>query len=190
MMARQKTESPLIVSLGEAMIRLSPRRPIPLEHGTEFEVHVAGSELNLLITAAALGARGRWLTRLPGNKLGEIIRRHACSNNVEVVAVEEDGARAGLFFFELGVPPRPSAVIYDRMDSAASHLTSVEFVWDEVLSDAAAAHVTGITCALGKGPFAATLAFLESAKRLGVMTSFDMNHRSQLWSIDEARSAF
>jgi 2-dehydro-3-deoxygluconokinase len=190
LMAQLVTESPLIVSLGEAMIRLSPRRPTPLEHGTDFEVHVAGSELNLLITAVALGARSRWLTRLPRNKLGEMISRHALSNNVEVVATEEDGGRAGLFFFELGVPPRPSSVIYDRKDSAASHLTSDEFEWDVVISDAAAAHVSGITCSLGTGPFAATLAFLESANRLGVMTSFDMNHRSQLWSIDEARTAY
>ena len=50
--------------------------------------------------------------------------------------------------------------------------------------------MTGITCALGKGPLEATLAFLQSAKSLGVTTSFDMNYRSQLWELDEARSAY
>ncbi len=186
----QITESPLIVSLGEAMIRLSSRQQIPLEHATELDVHVAGSELNFLIAAVALGGRGRWLTRLSRNKLGDVIRRHARLHDVDVVANHEEGGRTGLFFLELGAPPRSSSVVYDRKDSAASHLTSSEFAWEDVLSGAAAAHVTGITCALGWGPFAATIAFLESAKRVGVMTSFDVNYRSQLWSISEARTAY
>lgn len=186
---RASTE-PLVVGLGEAMIRLSSPRRTPLRMTHELGVAVAGSELNLLVTARALGTSSRWLTRLPANDLGAMMRRHAAANGVQVVAHEERGARAGLFFLEAGVPPRPSSVLYDRADSAASHMNAGEFEWDEVLSGAACAHVTGITCALGKGPFAATIAFLESARRLGVMTSFDMNYRSRLWETADALAAF
>jgi 2-dehydro-3-deoxygluconokinase len=154
------------------------------------DAHVAGAELNMLITASALGARGRWLTRLPENALGTMIRRHAYSNGIEVEARVEPDGRAGLFFLELGAPPRPSTVLYDRKDSAASHMDGDEFVWGDVLAGAAAAHVTGITCALGAGPFAATVAFLRCAKELGVVTSFDLNFRSHLWSADQARVHF
>ena len=183
-------EAPLLVAFGEAMIRLSAPERAPLRFSKELTVGVAGSELNVLVTASALGLRTRWLTRLPANELGRMIRRHATSNEVEVVASDELGARAGLFFYEFGVPPRPSNVIYDRDNSATSHVDADEFDWEAVLSDARGAHVTGITCALGKGPLEATLAFLQSAKSLGVTTSFDMNYRSQLWEIDEARSAY
>jgi 2-dehydro-3-deoxygluconokinase len=65
-----------------------------------------------------------------------------------------------------------------------------EFEWDDVLRGAACAHATGITCALGDGPLAAVLAFLASARRSGVMTSFDMNYRSRLWGTSEALAAF
>jgi 2-dehydro-3-deoxygluconokinase len=181
---------PLIVGLGEAMVRLSPPQKVPLESATELEVHVAGAELNLLIAATGLGAQGRWLTRLPASELGAMIRRHARSYGVEVEAHDEAGGRAGLLFLELGAPPRPSRVLYDRKDSAASHLSADEFAWDEVLAGAGAAHVTGITCALGDGPMAATLAFLSAARRLGVMTSFDMNYRSQLWDTARARGCY
>ncbi len=181
---------PLVVGLGEAMIRLSTQGKTPLRVARELDVAVAGSELNLLVTARALGTSARWLTRLPTNEFGVMMRRHAAENGVDVVAREEAGARAGLFFLESGAPPRPSSVLYDRVDSAASHMNADEFEWDEVLRGAACAHVSGITCALGEGPYAATITFLESARRVGVMTSFDMNYRSLLWETTEALAAF
>jgi 2-dehydro-3-deoxygluconokinase len=186
----QHDTRPLIVGLGEAMVRLSPPHKVPLEMATDLEVHVAGSELNLLIAATALGARGRWLTRLPANELGVMIRRHALSYGIDVVAQEEEDGRAGLLFLELGAPPRPSSVLYDRENSAAAHLRADEFAWDEVLAGAGAAHVTGVTCALGEGPLSAALALLGAARDLGVMTSFDVNYRSQLWDIDAARASY
>jgi 2-dehydro-3-deoxygluconokinase len=184
------SNAPLVVGLGEAMIRLSASGRIPLPLARELDVAVAGSELNMLATARALGTSARWLTRLPANDFGEMMRRHAVTNGVEVVAHDEPGARAGLFFLEVGAPPRPSSVLYDRADSAASHMSASEFDWDDVLRDAVCAHVTGVTCALGEGPLSAAIAFLESARRLGVMTSFDMNYRSRLWPTADALVAF
>jgi 2-dehydro-3-deoxygluconokinase len=182
-------DEPLIVGIGEAMIRLSTSGKTPLRISRELNVAVAGSELNLLVAARALGASARWLTRLPANEFGVMMRRHAAENGVDVVAHDETGARAGLFFLESGAPPRPSSVLYDRADSAASHMSADEFVWSDVLRGAACAHATGITCALGDGPLAAVLAFLETARRAGVMTSFDMNYRSRLWGTEEALAA-
>ncbi len=181
---------PLIVGLGEAMIRLSTSGKTPLRMAPSLNVAVAGSELNLLVAARALGASARWLTRLPANEFGVMMRRHAAENGVDVVAREEEGARAGLFFLESGAPPRPSSVLYDRADSAASHMDAHEFDWNDVLRDAACAHATGITCALGDGPLSAVLALFDSARRAGVSTSFDMNYRSRLWGTDEALAAF
>ena len=116
------------------------------------------------------------------------MRRHALSHGVEVAAIEEPGARAGLFFFESGiVRPRP---LHRPPDSAASHLSPSDFEWEELLAGAGAAHVTGITAALGAGPLEATIAFLSAARARRVLTSFDMNFRSHLWCLDDAREAY
>ena len=189
-MAEQAVPIPLIVGLGEAMLRLSTRGATPLASAREFGVHVAGAELNLLIAATALGARGRWATRLPANELGTMMRRHALSYGIEVAAIDEAEGRAGLFFFEPGTPPRPSTVLYDRAGSAPSHLSPTDFAWDQVLAGASGAHVTGITCALGTGPLEAAIAFLGAARSLGVLTSFDMNYRAQLWNLTAAHEAY
>jgi 2-dehydro-3-deoxygluconokinase len=190
MVIENADNAPLLVGLGEALIRLSAPNYAPLSTSNELTMGVGGAELNVLVAARALGLRSRWLTRLAANDLGQMMRRHARSYDVEVVAANEEEARAGVFFYEFGVPPRPSRVIYDRRDSAMSHVDANEFDWPDVLEGAGGAHVTGITCALGKGPLEAALAFLRSAKDLGVCTSFDMNYRSQLWSVDDARAAY
>lgn len=184
-----ETTTPLIVALGEAMIRLTAEHHVPLAHARSFTSNVAGAELNLLVAASQLGVRGRWLTRLPDNELGTMMRLHAQSFGVEVRAIEESGARAGLFFLEVGAAPRASRVLYDRADSAASHLGVEDFDWTEVVRDAHVAHVTGITAALGPRALAASVAFLTAARAQGAMTSFDVNYRSQLWGESDARVA-
>lgn len=183
-----QSPTPLLIGLGEAMMRLSPPHRAPLVHASGLDVHIGGAEINVLLTSSALGVPGRFLTRLPSNRLGELVRRHARANGVEVLAHEETGGRLGLYFLEMGVPPRPSTVLYDRTDSAASHLSASEFDWMAVLSEASAVHTTGITCALGQAPFQAVMSMLSTARQLGVMTSFDLNYRSHLWRIDEART--
>jgi len=184
-----ETSAPLIVGLGEAMIRFTARDHAPLSSAKDFTANVAGAELNLLITASQLGSRARWLTRLPTNQFGEMMRRHARAFDVDVRSVDEADARAGLFFLELGAAPRPSKVLYDRRDSAASHFSPDDFDWSAQLRDARVAHVTGITCALGPRSLASSIAFFSAARALGVMTSLDVNYRSQLWSAHDARDA-
>ena len=95
------------MGFGEAMIRLRAPELIPLSFSKELTVGAAGSELNVLVSAGALGLRTRWLTRLPANELGSMMRRHALSTDVNV------NARAGPFFYECDVPLRSSNVISD-----------------------------------------------------------------------------
>jgi len=179
------TTPPLIVGLGEAMIRFTAQGYQPLATATDFRANVAGSELNVLTVAAALGLRSRFVTRLPENDLATMVRRTAQAAGVEVEAIVEPSARLGTFFLEVGVPPRASKVLYDRTDSAASHLGPKDFEWAAVVSGARIAHSTGITCALG-GAQHAVRAFFDAAREAGILTSFDVNYRSQLWPAEEA----
>lgn len=185
-----RDQGPLIVAIGEPMLRLSSPLKSSLSTANHFEICVAGSELNLLIASQALGASGRFVTRLPDSELAQIIRRHVLSYGLDLQSSEEAGSRVGLFFYESGAPPRPSRVLYDRRDSAASHLRPDTFDWDEVLDGANCAHTSGITSALGDGPHQSAITFLATARRLGITTSYDMNFRAQLWSIEAARRCY
>ena len=178
--------APRVVGLGEALVRLSPPGHERLEQAHALQVHVGGAELNALIATAALGLRATWLTRLADNPLGRRIAAHAAMHGVDAVVDWDAGARAPLYFVEHGAPLRPTEVLYDRSATAMTALASGSFDWAAQLSGADAALCSGITCALGERPAAAVRALFDQARRTGVQTVFDVNHRSRMWTWSQA----
>lgn len=177
---------PLVVGLGEALLRLSPPALRRLEVANALEVEVGGAELNALIGAARWGARARWLTRLAENPLGRRIAAQAGAHGVEAEIVWDGEARAPLYFVEHGIEPRPTQVLYDRERSAMAALDAGSFAWEERLAGADAALCSGITCGLGPDAPAAVAAFLAAARAGGARTFFDVNHRERVWSWQRA----
>jgi 2-dehydro-3-deoxygluconokinase len=183
---KEKTD---VVTLGEAMIRLSPPGQKRLEQASGLDVFVGGAELSVAIGAARLGLRSSWVSRLPRNPLGRLIANHARAIGVDVSQVIwTDEGRTGLYFLEFGASPRPSSVLYDRKDSAASRLRSGEVDWS-FLKAARLFHVSGITPALSDSAREATIEAVKAAKSFGCKVCFDVNYRSKLWSTREAEAA-
>lgn len=182
-----------LVSFGEAMIRLTPPGNERLERTLSLDITVGGAELNTAVGVTCLGLSAEWVTALPDTGPGRMVARHARSNGVAVnniLWVGEDDGRTGLYFLEEGVDPRPSAVTYDRKDTAISRVNEESFDWDRILDGATAFHVSGITMALSGGAQRACLEAVKVANRKGVLVSFDLNYRSKLWSEAAAREAF
>jgi 2-dehydro-3-deoxygluconokinase len=101
--------------------------------------------------------------------------------------VWEPEGRAGLYFLELGATPRPSSVLYDRAESAFSHLQPGEIDWDAALVGARCLHLTGIAPAVSASAVKATLEALQAARRIGCKVSMDFNYRRKLWDPETAR---
>jgi 2-dehydro-3-deoxygluconokinase len=179
-----------VVGVGEAMVRLTPTSRARLEQAQELRVSVGGAELNALILLSRLGVDTLWVTRLPANPLGRLIAAHARSHGVSLHVEWDADARAGLYFVETGAAPRPTEVVYDRSNSAASRLEPGRVDWSRLLDGASCLHVSGITPALGPGPYAVVREAMEAARAGGALTSLDVNYRSRLWSIEDARAAY
>ncbi len=182
-----------LVSFGEAMIRLTPPGNERLERSLSLDLTVGGAELNTAVGIGCLGISSEWVTALPDTGPGRMVARHARANGVGVSNIHwvgEDEGRTGLYFLEEGVDPRPSAVTYDRKDTAISRINQESFDWDAILDGASVFHLSGITPALSAGARAACMKAVSVASRKGVLVSFDLNYRSKLWSEAEARDAF
>jgi len=178
-----------VVTLGEAMVRLSPPNHQRLEQATSLEVVIGGAELSVAVGVARLGLRSSWVTKLPRNPLGRRILNQAREQGVDVSRVVwTDEGRAGLYFLEAGAAPRPSSVLYDRKGSAASTLAPGEVDW-RFLKGARVLHTTGITPALSESCRETTVEAIGAAKRAGCRVCFDVNYRSKLWSPKEAEAA-
>lgn len=176
-----------VFTLGETMIRFTPRGFTRLEEAAGLEVRIGGTESNVAIALARLGLRAAWASRLPRNPLGELVARRIRSFGVDISEVRWiEGARMGLYFIEPGAAPRSSLVLYDRERSAASTMEPADFDW-AVLDRSRHLHVTGITPALSPSAAATTARAIQEARSRGRSVSLDVNYRAKLWSPEAAR---
>ncbi len=177
-----------LLSFGEVMIRLSPPGYQRLEQAASFDVQVGGTELNVAIGAGRLGLEAAYLTRLPENALGRMVRNKIREQGIDTSLIDwSSEERLGLYFVEAGTNPRGGDLIYDRKDSAISKVDAEKIPWDKIFSEVRHYHVTGITAALSPQAGQAVKESIEAAKKAGVTVSFDINYRAKLWSEEEAR---
>jgi len=175
-----------VVTIGEVMVRLAPDPGVRLEDARSFNVQVGGAECNVAVGLAGLGRKCAWISKLADNELGRLVLRRVRACGVDVSRVVwSKGSRAGTYFVEFGKKPRPTKVIYDRRNSAASKLGSEEIDW-EFVTGFRMVHLTGITPALSPSCRRVVSQAIERARDAGVKISFDVNYRSKLWTKDRA----
>lgn len=174
-----------LISLGETMIRHFTRGLHRLEQCTDLGFSTAGSESNVAVAASRLGLVCGWISKLTDNPLGRKIEREVQVHGVDVSRVVwTSEGRVGSFYIEFGSPPRPTQVLYDRADSAASHLTASEVDW-EYVRQAKWFHTTGITCALSQNCLETVREGIRQAHLGTTRVSLELNYRQALWSPQE-----
>jgi len=178
-----------LVTLGEAMLRLSVRPGDRLEDAPAFEVDMGGSEANVAYAAARVGLRSAWVSALPNNALGRRVATTLDAGGVDTSLVRwVDGGRLGLYFVELAAAPRAISVIYDRAASAMALASPHDFDWSAI-TDTTNLHVSGITLALSPSCRQIAHDAMAAAHRTGVTVSFDVNYRQKLWDRKAAADA-
>ncbi len=178
-----------LITFGEVMLRLSPPDKDKISQSEVFEKNCGGSEFNVASGAANLGVRAALVTKLPKNKIGHYICRRIRYGTVSddyVVWDNSEGKRLGIYYYESGVYPRKSAVVYDRALSSACSLDISE-IPDEIYEKTRIFHISSISLALGSTLRNTALEVIKRMKKSGVAISFDVNYRAALWSEEEAR---
>ncbi|MGD0855300.1 MAG: sugar kinase [Dehalococcoidia bacterium] len=176
-----------LITFGEAMVRLSPPGSRRLEQADLFDVKVGGGELNVAVASARLGFKCAWISALPDNPLGKMVRNKVREQGVDTsYIIFSTRGRQGLYFVEFGASPRASQVLYDRQYSSISMIQPSDIEWDKIFSQSKAFHVSGITPALSKTAAETTQAALKAAKKNRCLVSYDLNYRAKLWTTQEA----
>jgi 2-dehydro-3-deoxygluconokinase len=177
-----------VVTFGEAMIRLSPPHFQRLEQTRSLDLNVGGAELNVAVGVTRFGMKSAWVSKLPKNGLGYLVRSRAQEFGVDCShLVWSDKGRAGIYFVEFGASPRASSVLYDRANSAISMVEPGEIDWAKVFTGSKHFHVSGITPALSSSASETTAEALKAAKKAGLTVSYDLNFRKKLWSPADAK---
>ena len=176
-----------VITLGETMVRLSPQNYERLEFATQLDFRIGGSESNVAVALSRLGLKAGWMSKLTDNALGRKIEAELRRWNVNVDGIIwTSDFRVGTYYAEFGSDPRPTNIIYDRKNSAISHIKLEEIDWD-YLESCKIFHTSGITVALSQNCETVVKRCLEFVKERGKLTSFDINYRSKLISPGQVR---
>ncbi|MFD7769230.1 sugar kinase [Streptomyces sp. NPDC059787] len=172
-----------VLTFGETMLSLQTDGP--LATGAPARTSVAGAESNVAVGLARMGHRVSWAGRLGTDEPARLVLRTLRGEGVDVRhATTDPEAPTGSMVRESLVADI-TRVHYWRTGSAASRQRP-EHLAPALAAGARVLHVTGITCALGSGPRAAVTEAVEHARAHGWTVVLDVNHRTRLWSEEEA----
>ena len=188
--------SPAFVTFGETMVRDTPADGERPERTRHVHLSMAGSEYTLAMGLARFGIPSSYITRVPDNPYGRMLRNIARENGVDtghfVWAPKTEPI--GRFIYEIGRTPRRDTGIYQRMFSAASKLDAGMVDWTAALKDCRLFHTSGITFGLAAHSQYERnylLAAFEEAmmhKPAGCLVGMDFNYRATLWSPEQAKA--
>lgn len=187
---------PAFVTFGETMLRDTPADNERPERTRQVHLSMAGSEYTLAMGLARLGIPASYITRVPANPYGFMLRNIARENglNTDHIVWAPKYEPIGRFIYEIGRTPRKNTGTYQRMYSAASKLDAGMVDWAAALEDCALFHTSGISFGLsahsGYERNYLLAAFQEAIanKPEDCLVGLDFNYRSTLWSPDQARA--
>ena len=175
-----------IVTLGEIMLRLSPKGNYRFVQSDSFQVIPGGGEANVAVSLANYGHASYFVSKLPAHEIGQIAVNGLRRYGVNTDYIVRGGDRVGLYYAETGASMRPSKVIYDRANCAIAEVDPSDFNFDEIMEGADWFHWSGITPAISDKAAELTRLACEAAKRHHVIVSVDLNFRKKLWTSEKA----
>lgn len=177
-----------VVTMGEIMLRLSPKGNSRFVQAEAFDIIPGGGEANVAVSCANFGHESVFVSKLPNHEIGQIAVNALRRYGVETKHIARGGDRVGLYYAETGASMRPSKVIYDRAHSAIAEATPADFDFDAIFEGADWFHWSGITPAISDASAECLRQALIAAKKHGVTVSCDLNFRKKLWTSEKAIS--
>ncbi|MCR4429193.1 MAG: sugar kinase [Caldiserica bacterium] len=194
-LGRFSGKGPVFVTFGETMVRDTPADMQRLERTGSIYVSLAGSEFTVAVLLGRFGIPSAYITRVPDNPYGWMLRDTARSNGVDTrfIVWGNKAEPMGRLLYEIGRTPRKSVGWYQRMFSAASRLGPGMVKWEEALKDCEIFHTSGITFGLAfhskyeknflLEAFEEALSFKPSNCKVGL----DFNFRATLWPAEKCK---
>lgn len=177
-----------IVTFGEIMLRLATPGYLRFSQTNELSATFGGGEANVAVSLANYGMDAEFVTRLPENDIAVACVKDLHKHGVKTDHIVYGGDRMGIYFLETGAVARASKVVYDRAHSAISEIKPGMIDWEQVLAGADWFHWTGITPAISQGAADVCLEAIQTANRLGIPVSCDLNYRKNLWKYGKKAS--
>lgn len=179
-----------ILLFGEPLIRISPLDATSIGDHVASSTYFGGSEINIACNLQALGISTKVFTALPANEIGDRFITFLKQHQIDTSSIYRLGDRIGLYYLENGFGCRQSEVFYDRKHTSISQIRPNMLDMDSLFQGISHFHFSGITVAIGQEVRTLLLLLLEEAKRRGIIVSMDLNLRTKMISVLEAKYGF
>lgn len=178
---------------GELLMRLDCENLDRFEQTDHFLCRYTGAEANAAVALCSLGETDvELLSAVPDHAIGRSCLNFLHQFGPEVRHVLKRTGRLGVMFLETGAYLRPSQVIYDRADSVFAKTPYEAYDFPALFRRNAGAHLhfSGTLPALSGNTRDLAEKMIREAHRCHLTVSMDLNYRSALWSLDEAKACF
>jgi 2-dehydro-3-deoxygluconokinase len=170
------------------MLRLDPG-DTRISTARQFSVWEGGGEYNVARgLKRCFGLNTAIVTAFADNPVGRLLQDLIYQGGVDQSLVQwadYDGVgrtvRNGLNFTERGFGVRAALGCSDRGHTAVSQLKPGQIDWDAIFQNTRWFHTGGIFASLSETTPAVAMEAIQSARRLGVVVSYDLNYRPSMW---------
>lgn len=178
---------PEVVSLGEPMLEFNATTMGRLKDVSTFDRGWGGDTSNFAVAVARLGRSVGYVCRVGDDEFGECFLDMWAKEGVDIShVIVEKGGFTGIYFISVKDGGEHDFTYY-RRNSPASHLSPAD-VNSGYIKDAKVFHSSGISQAISQSSREAVFKAIDTAKKSGVIFSFDPNLRLKLWPLSTARA--
>ena len=108
-------------------------------------------------------------------------------NQIDTSSICLTGERIGLYYLENGYGVRNSDVYYDRKYTSINEIDEKSLNINKIFEDVTHFHFSGITVAISASVRKILHLLLEEARKRNIIISMDLNLRTKMISISEAK---
>lgn len=177
-----------LISLGALVHRLDPG-VIPFRKAAEYRIHVSGGEYNVAANLSDCFQMNAGIaTAMVDYPIGDLIAERVKAMGVKAFykRFEHNGVNGpnmAAVYSDRGHGVRAPMVFYNRSNEAAALLKPGDFDWNAIFARGIRwFHSGGIFASLSETTGPLIEEGMKAAKKIGAVTSFDLNFREKLWS--------
>lgn len=174
-----------IITIGESLIEFSSEES--LSKANVLHKYYGGDTINTAITAARLGSKIGFITRVGNDPFKEFLLDSWQIEGLDISNVKIMDGSNGIYFISRPKDEPKEDVLYSRKSSGKS--LSVEDINESYIKRGQIIYSTGRTQGLSYSVREAIRKAFQIAKQNETMVAYDPNYRQKQWSENEAREA-
>ncbi len=176
-----------IITIGESLVELSANSSLTAV--SSLDKYYGGDTLTTAIAALRLGAKVGFISRIGMDCFRNYLLESWQAEGLDISQVKPADGANGIYIVSKLENGQKTEFAFYRKKTAATML-SIDDISSDYIKNASIIYSTGITQSLSLSAREAVLKAFKIAKENNLITAYDPNFSSKIWSDEEAKESF